>query len=169
MDKKIKNKIILITGLPGSGKTTIASLLKKKIIKVLGPTIVINGDDIRNIFNFKNYTIEDRAKLDEPYLKLAKFIYHQKINVILTSVSINDKVRLKLNKKNIFLFIHINTDLKSRKIFKKKIYAKKNNVPGKSQIINKPKNVDIFVNNNSRKRINDVTNTLWKKMLNFLQ
>ena len=46
--RKIK-KIFVITGFPGSGKTSIAKLIKKKIEKRLGTTIVINGDDIRNI------------------------------------------------------------------------------------------------------------------------
>ena len=53
--KKIKlnhNKGILfwVTGLSGSGKTSIAREIKHKISKLYGPTIVVSGDDMRKIF-----------------------------------------------------------------------------------------------------------------------
>ena len=51
MKKKNKNNnkgfVIWITGLSGSGKTTVAKKIKKKIIEQLGPTVLINGDDLR--------------------------------------------------------------------------------------------------------------------------
>ena len=57
--KKIKlnpNKGILfwITGLAGSGKTSIAKGIKSKIIKLYGPTIMFSGDDMRKIFGLKS-------------------------------------------------------------------------------------------------------------------
>ena len=54
MKKKIKKKGILfwITGLSGSGKTTISKLIKKDIVTNYGPTILVSGDDLRKIFNF---------------------------------------------------------------------------------------------------------------------
>ena len=52
---KNKNKGILfwITGLSGSGKTTIAKKIRPFISKKYGPTIIINGDDMRNIFKLR--------------------------------------------------------------------------------------------------------------------
>ena len=47
--KKNKGIVFWITGLSGSGKTTIGKKIKTKIIKSYGPTIVFNGDDIRKI------------------------------------------------------------------------------------------------------------------------
>ena len=60
--KKIKldhNKGILfwVTGLSGSGKTSIAKEIKQKISKLYGPTIVISGDDMRKIFGFVDFSI----------------------------------------------------------------------------------------------------------------
>ena len=168
MSKKIKNKIILITGLPGSGKTSLANKLKPKISKILGSTIVINGDDIRNIFNLKNYSMEERLKLDLPYLKLANFILSQGVAVILTSVSIADEVRSKFKKNNKILFVHINSTLKSRQKFKKRIYSKKIDVPGKNQLIKKPHIVDIFIKNTGDDDLETVSKNMWLKILKFL-
>ena len=54
MKKLKKNKGILfwITGLSGSGKTTIAQKIKSNISNKYGPTIIVSGNDLRRIFNF---------------------------------------------------------------------------------------------------------------------
>ena len=64
MKKYNKNKGILfwITGLSGSGKTTIAKKIKKDISKMYGPTIMISGDDIRGIFKLKGYEYSDKKR-----------------------------------------------------------------------------------------------------------
>jgi len=49
--KKLKNGYLFwITGLSGSGKTTVAKKIKRDVEKLYGPTVVISGDEIRNIF-----------------------------------------------------------------------------------------------------------------------
>ena len=49
MKKKIKNSgtLFYITGLSGSGKSTLAKKIKNDIQKKYGPTLLINGDDIK--------------------------------------------------------------------------------------------------------------------------
>ena len=49
-----RNKGILfwITGLSGSGKTSIAKEIFPSIKKKFGPTILISGDQIREIFKY---------------------------------------------------------------------------------------------------------------------
>ena len=47
--------VFWITGLSGSGKTTIAKKLKKPIEKKYGKTILFSGDDIRKICKFTSY------------------------------------------------------------------------------------------------------------------
>ena len=44
-----KGTLFWITGLSGSGKTTIAKKIKKDIQNLYGPTLLISGDDIRKI------------------------------------------------------------------------------------------------------------------------
>ena len=122
-----KGILFWVTGLSGSGKTTISRKIKKYIEENYGPTLLVSGDDIRNIFNFKKYTIEERRKLVLKYCKLSKFITDQNINLIFAVVGMMDEVR-DWNKKNIknYIEIFIKTELKKIiKNKKKKIYHKK--------------------------------------------
>ena len=55
MNNKLKRggTLFWITGLSGSGKTTIAEPIKREISKKYGPTITVSGDDLRELFYFK--------------------------------------------------------------------------------------------------------------------
>ena len=50
---KKKGILFQVTRFPGSGKTAIANKIKSEIIKSYGPTILISGDNLRKILNFK--------------------------------------------------------------------------------------------------------------------
>ena len=83
--KKIDQKkgiLFWVTGLAGSGKTSISKILRNKIEKRYGPTVVLSGDDIRNIFNLKSYDYSSRLEIGKKYCKLAKKLTDQNINVI---------------------------------------------------------------------------------------
>ena len=54
MKKKNIGIIFWITGLPGSGKSSIGNKLKPLIEKKYGKTVIIHGDEIRNIYKKKN-------------------------------------------------------------------------------------------------------------------
>ena len=83
---KIKNKkkgiLFWITGLSGSGKTTLGRKITKEIRKIYGPTIMISGDDIREIFKLKGFDYDDRLKITKKYCQFARHMTHQKINII---------------------------------------------------------------------------------------
>ena len=44
-----------VTGLAGSGKSLISRGIKKYISEMYGPTILVSGDSLRNIFQFRKY------------------------------------------------------------------------------------------------------------------
>ena len=94
-----KGILFWITGLSGSGKSTIASLIKNKIEKKYGPTIILSGDDLRYISSFLKYEKKDRLEFSKAKLKFYKFVTDQKINLIFSTISLFDSVR-KENKKN---------------------------------------------------------------------
>ena len=52
MLKKNKGILFWITGLSGSGKTTIAEKIKKDISNKYGATLIFSGDDLRKLFNY---------------------------------------------------------------------------------------------------------------------
>ena len=110
MKKKFKkNKGILfwVTGISGSGKTTIAKKLKKRIGELYGPTIVISGDDLRKIFKLHGYKKQDRIENAMKFAKLCKFITNQNINIIFAVVGMFAKIRNIFKKRNIKFFFNL--------------------------------------------------------------
>ena len=95
-----KNILFWITGLSGAGKTSIAKAIKSQIIKRYGPTLLVNGDDLRNLFKLKKYDRESRLTNATMFHKFAKFITNQNINLIFAVVGLFDEIR-NLNRKNI--------------------------------------------------------------------
>ena len=98
--QKKKGIFFFITGFSGSGKSSIAKIIKKDIRNNYGPTILLHGDEIRSLFNLKGYSSTDRKKIAMQYSKLCKKITDNGINVILATVSLYNIVR-KWNKANI--------------------------------------------------------------------
>ena len=118
--KKVEKKGILfwITGLSGAGKTSLANSVKNKIKQQFGPTIVLNGDDLRRIFKLNKYDQNSRLEYGKNYAKFAKFIKDQNINLIFTVVGMFDQIR-SWNKKNIKNYVEIYVKASISKIKKK--------------------------------------------------
>ena len=165
MIKKINKKkgiLFWITGLSGSGKTSVSRKIYKKIKKKYGKTFYINGDDLRKIFELNGYSYQERAKIGSMYVKLFKKITDQNINVLFAGAVLIEKVR-KWNRKNIdnYFEIFIKADIK--KIIKKKIkklYQKKNNVYGIEIKAEFPKKPNIILNNDFTKNVDKLANEL---------
>ena len=162
--KKNKGIVFWITGLSGSGKTTIAEKIKSNISNKYGPTVIVSGDDLRKMFNFKKFSRKDRLIYALIYGEFCKCITDNKINVILSTVSLFYKVR-KWNRSNInnYIEIYIQSDInKIIKLRKKKIYhkSKGGNVVGITIKPEFPKRPDIIIKNDFKKKTNDLANDL---------
>lgn len=71
---------IWIMGLSASGKTTLAQLLAGKLREEGIPNIILDGDQIRNIFEERlGYDVESRRKQTHRVMRLAKWISGQGI------------------------------------------------------------------------------------------
>jgi len=172
MKKKIKiNKnsgvVFWITGLPGSGKTSIGKLIKRKISRIYGPTILLNGDDLRNVFDLRGYDRKYRINLAKSYTKLIKNLSNQKINVIFTTVALFHEVR-KFNRKTLSNYVEIffksNVKAIIKKKFKKNVYKNKKNVWGMSLKPEFPIRPNIVIRNNSKKPLKKLSKELVEKI-----
>jgi len=76
--------IYWLTGQPGSGKTTLASWIQSSFPN---KSMIIDGDDIREIFVNKDYSEEGRKKNIEKAQILSKFLHHKGFTVIVALVS----------------------------------------------------------------------------------
>ena len=128
MIKKVNKGILFwIEGFSGSGKTTLAKKIKSKINKLYGPTILINGDDIRSIFKLNDFSKLGRLNVFKKYVLISRLITNQKINLIFTVVGLNKKYQYLLKKKfkNIITIL-IKTNIhKVSKMKIKKTYEEK--------------------------------------------
>lgn len=91
--------IYWITGLPGSGKSTLSNVLKEVLNSGSNPIVQLDGDCIRECFmeNF-GYSRNERVILGKSYLNLAILISNQGFDVIVSTVSLLDEIHQYIRK-----------------------------------------------------------------------
>ena len=103
MKKKshLVTKILFLTGLPSSGKTSLALSLKKEFEKKGFKKIkYIDGDSFRKKFKLDQYDNKSRNLVGDEKIKFAKSFLKFKKLVIVTGVAHNKSWRKKIKKKN---------------------------------------------------------------------
>jgi len=154
--------IIWITGLSGAGKTTLAKVLFKDIRKKFPNTIWIDGDIIRNYTqNTKKYDQRSRVKQYKKMVRIVKFCYDQKINVIVSALYFNDFI-LDNNKKLFknYFQIYLKADVRDlirrnyKKVYSKNINKKNPFLVGVDIKWNDPKKSDLIIDNFFKKKAN---------------
>lgn len=110
--------IIWLTGQPGSGKTTIA-----KEILTTGPLCQwfhIDGDDIRELFDNKDYSETGRRKNIELAQQLAQYLNSKGKKVVVSLVSPykdqRDKFKEKMGDNLVEVYVHT-TEVRGRESF----------------------------------------------------
>lgn len=114
--KFTKNKyqtcVIHLTGLSGSGKTTIANILHQKLKKKDIQSIVLDGDELRNVIKGTGFDKESRLKHIFSVGYIASLFEKQDIITITSLISPFEEARQQCRKmaKN-FVEIYINTPI----------------------------------------------------------
>lgn len=83
-----KGAVVWITGLPGSGKSTVASAVEYTLYREGFQTVVIDGDNVRHgLCADLGFTIEDRQENIRRVGELAKLLIEQGLVVIVALIS----------------------------------------------------------------------------------
>lgn len=114
--------IIWLTGQPGSGKTTIC----KEILELRDHRIFhIDGDDLRDLFDNKDYSETGRRKNIELAQQIAQYLHNKGKDVLVSLVSPyknqRDKFKEKMRDNLVEVYIHT-TDVRGREDFFVKEY-----------------------------------------------
>lgn len=109
--------IYWLTGQPGSGKTTLGSWIQASFPN---KSMVIDGDDIRDIFQNKDYSEEGRRKNIEKAQILSKFLHHKGYTVIVSLVSPyrdqREQFKSEMGDNIIEIYVHTN-EIRGREQF----------------------------------------------------
>lgn len=101
--------IIWLTGQPGSGKSTIAN---EFLSETTGTFINIDGDDLREIFENKDYSEVGRRRNIELAQNIAEFLHKKGFHPIVSLVSPykdqREKFKEKMGKNILEVFVYTN-------------------------------------------------------------
>ena len=175
--KKNLGKVIWITGLSGSGKTTISAEISDKLIKKNLNVISLDGDKLREIFatdliDEHNFNKSSRIELARKYSKLCKIIADQGYIVVIATISMFNEI-YKWNRKNmknyfeIYLKVPIK-ELKNRdpkKIYSRYFNNEIKNVAGLDLEIDEPYKPDLLIEFPNQPYLDNIVELLEKKFL----
>ena len=109
--------IYWLTGQPGAGKTTLGNWL---IAALQGDAVLVDGDDIREIFDNKDYSEQGRRKNIELAQNIAHFLHNKKINPVVCLVSPyrdqRENFKQKMGEDIVELYIHT-SEIRGRESF----------------------------------------------------
>lgn len=114
--------IIWLTGQPGSGKTTLANSLKKYYEDIDMKVHHIDGDDLRLIFDNKDYTEWGRRRNVERAQDISQYLNYKSIVIVSVIAPFRDqRENFKRKTKVVEVYVHT-TDIRGKEHYHVKDY-----------------------------------------------
>lgn len=153
--------IIALTGLAGSGKSTIGKALYNTLKQDYANIIYLDGDEFRDMLGAYDYDKQSRINLAIKRSKFAKFLNDQGMIVIVTTISMFNEVYTfnRQNFKNYFE-VYIECDIQElirrdqKGLYTKALNKKIQNVVGIDIKFDTPPS-DLIINNSSQDKIKE--------------
>ena len=150
-------KVIWITGLSGSGKTTIGSAVHAELKKVHSNVVFLDGDMFRQVCdNDLGYTKEDRLANARRISKMCNLLVSQNIYVVCSTISLFKEIH-EYNRKHISEYIEVFIDCSIQELQKrdqKGLYSGlSDNLIGVNLDYDKPENCDLTIDNSEKNNL----------------
>ena len=166
--KKIDPFNVWFTGLPLSGKTTIADRVYEELKKMDIPIERIDSKDIREMIPNIGYSREDRNRHMFRVVHLIKTLQNNSISTVCSFVSPYEESRniIKEMAKNTII-VYTKADIETCKkrdykgVYKKALKGELKNFTGISDVYEEPKNADIVIDTD-KINIDEATQTIVK-------
>lgn len=158
-----KGILYWITGLSGSGKTTIGNRLYYELKQKEENVVLLDGDVLKSIIGEDlGYTESDRRKRAGKYARICKMLTDQGIIVICCTIAMYEEVR-EWNRKNNKSYVEVFLDVPMEVLIErdqKGMYSqykdgKINNVAGMDVQVEFPRNSDLILKNDGSKSIRE--------------
>lgn len=146
--------VIWLVGLSGSGKTTLGKMLEAHFIKNNFETVLIDGDEVRNLFNSDlGFTAKDREENIKRIQLAAYFLSKTKTITIVCNISPFENLReFSRSKIKNYIQIYLKRDFEvCSNLDVKNIYEHNKGVTeivGKEIKFEEPRNSDLVCNTN---------------------
>jgi adenylylsulfate kinase len=145
--------VVWLTGLPGSGKTTIARELEPKLRKLNWPVEIIDGDEIRqNLSKGLGFSREDRETHLRRCAYVAKLLSRNGVAVIAALISPYRNVRDYARKETTnFLEVYVKCSVKTcaerdpKGLYKKASKGEIKDLTGPQDLYEEPLHADLVV------------------------
>lgn len=150
-----ENKVIWLTGLSGSGKTTVARMLEKRLHEKNIPCYVLDGDNVRHGLNGDlGFSPENREENIRRVGEVAKLFYDAGVTVIASFISPykkhRDAIRKSIGKNFVEVFLNCSIDECERRdvkgLYKKAKEGKISDFTGVSAPYEIPENPELVLN-----------------------
>ena len=148
-----KGRLLWITGLSASGKTTISRLVVEALRQEGSQMVLLDGDDLRKVLSEdQSHTISDRLRIGFVYCRLCKLLVDQGFDVVIATVALFSEIH-EWNRQNIDNYTEIFIDVPIEELVRrdpKKIYEKFfageiTNVAGLDMKVDFPRNPHLHV------------------------
>lgn len=102
-----KGRVFWITGLPGSGKTTIGNALYYSLRKKRNNVLILDGDILKTMIGSSvGYEKNDRLARGKKYSEICKYLSDQGLWVIICTVAMFEEIR-RWNRENISEYVEV--------------------------------------------------------------
>jgi len=149
--------VVWITGLSGSGKTTISRAVYKEIKAEHPATVLLDGDVIRKALNNSyGYSLEERLRGAKQVAGLCAMLDNEGLNVVCATMSLFNEVQ-KSNRETFSSYLEVYLDVgmqvlyerDQKQLYSKALAGKEKNVMGVDLPYERPLNPELCLKNNT--------------------